>query len=65
MYYIISNGVNWRVHKRYYSSGVAANLFLNPVPAGIRRPIMTFSFNPRSLSSLPSTAALINTLEVS
>src|SRR4051812_22383433 len=37
---------------------------LNPVPTGISFPIITFSFNPLNLSSLPSKAALISTLEV-
>src|SRR6185295_19270264 len=37
---------------------------LNPVPTGISFPMITFSFNPRSLSSLPSKEALINTREV-
>jgi len=28
-----------------------------PVPAGIKRPMMTFSFNPFKLSTFPATAA--------
>ena len=35
-----------------------------PVPAGIRRPIITFSFRPRSLSICPFEAALIKTFVV-
>ena len=37
---------------------------LNPVPAGIKRTMMTFSFSPRKESFLPETAASIKTLEV-
>ena len=36
-----------------------------PVPAGIKRPMITFSFRPCSLSTLPRTAASVNTLAVS
>ena len=36
-----------------------------PVPEGMSLPIMTFSFKPISLSSWPSRAALIRTLDVS
>ena len=32
-----------------------------PVPAGIKRPTTTFSFKPRKSSSLPVTAASVNT----
>lgn len=39
--------------------------FPKPVPAGISFPIITFSFNPFNLSSLPSIEARIKTLEVS
>ena len=36
-----------------------------PVPAGIRRPTMTFSFSPTRLSTRPETAASVNTRVVS
>ena len=36
-----------------------------PVPAGMRRPTITFSFNPFSLSTLPLIAASVRTLVVS
>jgi hypothetical protein len=36
-----------------------------PVPAGMRRPINTFSLRPRSSSFLPSSAACVRTLVVS
>jgi hypothetical protein len=36
-----------------------------PVPAGIRRPTMTFSFRPTSLSRLPCTEASVSTRVVS
>ena len=36
-----------------------------PVPAGISRPTITFSFNPLSLSTLPLIAASVSTLVVS
>ena len=36
-----------------------------PVPAGIRRPTMTFSFRPRSSSRLPMIAASVSTRVVS
>ena len=36
-----------------------------PVPAGIRRPTMTFSFRPSSVSTLPLTAASVSTRVVS
>ena len=44
-----------------------ARIFRNldtPVPAGIRCPIMTFSFRPTSRSCLPMTEALVSTLVV-
>ena len=37
----------------------------NPVPAGINFPIITFSFSPINSSTLPFTAASVNTLVVS
>src|SRR6185437_13638873 len=36
-----------------------------PVPAGIRRPTITFSFNPIRLSVLPAVAASVSTRVVS
>ena len=36
-----------------------------PVPAGIKRPTITFSFKPWSLSTLPFIAASVRTLVVS
>jgi hypothetical protein len=36
-----------------------------PVPAGISRPTMTFSFKPSSVSTLPCTAASVSTRVVS
>ena len=36
-----------------------------PVPAGMRRPTMTFSFKPSKVSVLPLTAASVNTRVVS
>ena len=36
-----------------------------PVPAGIRCPTITFSFNPSNLSVFPLMAASLNTLVVS
>jgi len=42
-----------------------SDYFLNPVPAGINFPIITFSFSPLNLSSFPLMAALIRTREVS
>ena len=38
---------------------------LKPEPEGIRRPKITFSFKPKSLSVLPSTAAFVKTRVVS
>jgi len=38
---------------------------LNPVPAGINLPIITFSFSPRNQSAFPSIAASVKTLVVS
>lgn len=38
---------------------------LNPVPAGINLPIITFSFKPINSSTFPFTAASVNTLVVS
>ena len=38
---------------------------LNPVPAGINLPIITFSFSPLSQSAFPSIAASVKTLVVS
>ena len=38
---------------------------LNPVPAGIKRPIITFSFNPFNQSFFPSIAASVKTRVVS
>ncbi len=40
-------------------------LIMPPVPAGIRRPTMTFSFSPSSISLLPFTAASVRTRVVS
>jgi len=39
--------------------------FLKPVPAGINRPIITFSFKPRNQSILPSIAAAVKIFVVS
>ena len=39
--------------------------YLNPVPAGIKRPIITFSFKPLSQSFFPSIAASVNIRVVS
>ena len=39
--------------------------YARPVPAGIKRPTTTFSFKPRKSSSLPVTAASVNTRVVS
>jgi hypothetical protein len=36
-----------------------------PVPAGMRRPMMTFSLRPRRSSVLPQIAASVSTLVVS
>ena len=36
-----------------------------PVPAGIKPPVITFSFNPNKSSTLPLIAAVDNTLVVS
>ena len=36
-----------------------------PVPAGMRRPTITFSLSPISVSFLPSTAAWVSTRVVS
>ena len=38
---------------------------LYPVPTGIKRPIIIFSFNPLSQSIFPSIAAAVNILVVS
>ena len=38
---------------------------LKPVPAGIKRPRITFSFNPRNHSTFPSTAACVKIRVVS
>ena len=38
---------------------------LNPVPAGINRPMITFSFNPFNQSLFPSIAASVKTRVVS
>jgi prepilin-type N-terminal cleavage/methylation domain-containing protein len=40
-------------------------LTTEPVPAGIRRPTMTFSLRPSSVSTLPDTAASVSTRVVS
>src|SRR5262245_64800365 len=40
-------------------------LIMAPVPAGIRRPTMTFSLSPSSVSALPLTAASVSTRVVS
>src|SRR3989344_6246150 len=42
----------------YFSS---TTLFLNPVPAGINRPIMTFSLSPRRESTPPLMAFSMST----
>ena len=45
---------------------IARSRFITaPVPAGISRPTITFSFNPIRLSVLPATAASVSTLVVS
>ncbi len=42
----------------YPSTQSSNSLYLGrPVPAGIRRPMITFSFNPFKLSTFPATAA--------
>src|SRR3989454_2297969 len=49
-------------------SSVTASIplyFDTPVPAGIRRPMMTFSFKPTRRSTLPLIAASVRTLVVS
>jgi hypothetical protein len=38
---------------------------MKPVPAGISRPMITFSLSPRSLSTLPAIAASVSTRVVS
>jgi len=40
-------------------------LFVYPVPAGIKRPTITFSFNPDNLSTFPFIAESVRTLVVS
>ena len=40
-------------------------ILVEPVPAGINRPTITFSFKPSSLSTLPLIAASVRTLVVS
>ena len=40
-------------------------IFVAPVPAGTKRPTITFSFKPSSLSTLPFIAASVRTLVVS
>src|SRR5229473_2958118 len=48
------------------STRVSIRLYLGrPVPAGIRRPIITFSLSPTSRSTLPLIAASVSTLVVS
>ena len=52
----------------FNSSSVTISISLEftiPVPAGIKRPIITFSFNPCNLSTFPFIAASVNTLAVS
>ena len=48
----------------FYNYSFSFGFGIKPVPTGISFPIITFSFNPRNLSSFPSKAALIKTLEV-
>src|SRR3989344_1414688 len=50
--------LNGRVHI-FYSS--ALPFFLKPVPAGIKRPMMTFSLRPRRLSTPPLMAFSMST----
>lgn len=47
------------------NSSSLAIKFRAPVPTGIRRPKITFSFRPNSLSTLPLVAAAIRTRVVS
>ena len=54
------------VNKASLSSAIFCHfIFVVPVPAGIRRPTITFSFNPTSLSTFPFIAASVRTLVVS
>ena len=63
------------INPNYYFSEIASKssldattIFWNcltPVPAGIKCPTITFSFNPNKLSTLPANAASFNTLVVS
>ena len=46
-------------------SSLAYDKWWKPVPAGIKRPMITFSFNPLNKSFLPSTAASVKILVVS
>ena len=51
-----------------YSSSLAifsASANAKPVPAGIKPPMIIFSFNPSSVSFLPRIAASVNTRVVS
>ena len=48
------------------SLAIRLNRFITlPVPAGTRRPTITFSFNPSKLSTFPETAASVSTRVVS
>ena len=54
------------VSKESLSLAISCHLALvYPVPAGIRRPTITFSFNPSSVSTLPLIAASVSTRVVS
>ena len=48
----------------YFCIASDLGLPLNPVPAGINLPIITFSLRPSNLSSVPRTAELIRILVV-
>src|SRR6266566_1191122 len=48
-----------------FSAISRSEFMIAPVPAGISRPTMTFSFRPSSVSCLPLTAASVSTRVVS
>ena len=54
-----------RISSSRFSAICRRLVIMPPVPAGISRPTMTFSFRPSSVSILPLTAASVSTRVVS
>ena len=62
-YHYHGGGLHWKMFPK--GAHFFHSIFVNPVPAGIRRPTITFSFKPWSLSTLPFIAASVSTRVVS